>query len=78
MAVLSDRKDAGGQSGYAIFGGVGQGEGVESGVLLAGVFDGEYLYSLRGHAIDEDIVGRDEGFACAGHAARAIHIGMVG
>ena len=50
---------------------------VGSGILLAGVEDGQHLYGV-GDAIDEDVVGCDQGFAGAGHSARAVHIGMGG
>lgn len=44
--------------------------------MLAGVFDGEYLDD-RGHLIDDDIIGRNQGFASAWHAASTIYIRMV-
>ena len=48
-----------------------------SGILLAGVFDGEDFDGVERDAIDHDIVGRDNRFACAGTAAGAVHMGMV-
>lgn len=38
----------------------------------------QHFYSLRGHAVDEDIVGVDHSLACAGLAAGAMRVGMVG
>lgn len=39
--------------------------------------DGQYLDD-GGHAIDDDIVGRDQCFPRAGDAAGTIEIGMIG
>ena len=48
-----------------------------SGVLLAGVVDGQHFYDVRSDAIDENIVGMDDRFPGARDSARPIHIGMV-
>ena len=45
--------------------------------MLAGVEDGQHLYGVR-DAIDEDVVGSDQGFARSGDTAGPIRIGMVG
>lgn len=55
-----------------------QGKGEASGILLAGVLDGQYLYDFGADAIDEHIVGGDDRFACFGSSPGTVHIGMIG
>ena len=59
---------------------VGQGEvgGGDLGILLAGVVDRQHLYRVNLDAINENIVGMNHGFACAGDATGAVHIGVIG
>lgn len=40
--------------------------------------ESQHFYSLRGHTVDEDIVGVDHGLTSAGLAAGAMRVGMVG
>lgn len=49
-----------------------------SGVLLAGVEEREDLDGLCCDTVDQDVVGMDHRFARAGHAARAVDIGVIG
>lgn len=49
-----------------------------SGILLAGVLDGQYFYGFVVDAIDEHIIGGDEGFPRLGDTTGAIHVRMIG
>lgn len=57
--------------------GVGPSELRASGILLAGVEDGEHFDDV-GHPIDENVVGMDDRLARAGDAAGAMDQGMIG
>jgi len=51
---------------------------VASGILLAGVFDGQYFYDVGSDTIDKHVVGGDEGFPRLRDATGAIHVRMIG
>ncbi|EQB33967.1 hypothetical protein M529_01190 [Sphingobium ummariense RL-3] len=46
--------------------------------IAGGMDQSQHLYRFKGHAIDEDMVGVDNGFARSGFTTGAVHIGMVG
>lgn len=50
----------------------------DSGILLAGVLDRQYLDGLCANRINEDVVGRDDRFPRVGRAPGAVHIGVIG
>lgn len=46
--------------------------------MLAGVIDVQHFHDVTGDAVDEDIVGGDDGFPRVGHAPGTVHEGKVG
>ena len=48
-----------------------------SGILLAGVFDGEDFDGVERDAVDDEAIGRHQRLARAGKAAGPVHMGMV-
>jgi len=49
-----------------------------SGILLAGVLDGQHFYDVCSDTVDEHVVGGDEGFPRLGDTTGAVHVRMIG